>query len=261
MTDFCSHRLDNIHPSPSCRRMKGLARVSLFISVLTLAGCQTDYEDMTAAQRAAYRRASSIYTYKPDPSAPIQVTYRIDDHRFVTLENYDRCFGDNYYNDTRIGIHQKVWTGEPTDYRGRLVIDDPSGTNMVLPTARNSLCGDRGCTVKLAYSTDSGRTFNWLPYIRNSSRPSEDSENYTIAATSDGIYVFQKRVYGGDYTASKYPLVRGIDLTRPYPAGLHDESFMASKRPGVLPSLHTPSGQDRFTCDASIRSAGQPTAP
>ncbi|OXC76566.1 hypothetical protein BSU04_21355 [Caballeronia sordidicola] len=233
--------------------MKRLAPASLLIAALTLAGCQTDYEDMTAAQHAAYSRTGNLYTYKPDPNAPVQVTYRIDEHRFVTLENYDRCYGDNYYNDTQRGIHEKIWTGEPTDYRGRLVIADPSGMNVVLPTARNSLCGDRGCTNLFAYSTDSGRTFRWLDYMKYSFRPSEDSEKFTIAAANDGIYVFQKRVYGGDYTVSKYPLMSGIDLSRPYPAGVHDESFMASKRPDVLPSLHTPSGQDHYTCDASLR--------
>ncbi|MGA7812768.1 T6SS immunity protein Tli3 family protein, partial [Caballeronia sp.] len=101
----------------------------------------------------------------------------------------DLCFGDNYYNDTRIGVHQKVWTGEPTDYRGRLVIDDPSGTNVVLPTARNSLCGDRGCKVPLYYSTDSGKTFKRMVYMNNSFDPSRDSEGYMIAATKDALYI------------------------------------------------------------------------
>jgi hypothetical protein len=243
--------------------MKNLALASLLISVLTLAGCQTDYEDMTAAQRAAYRRASSIYTYKPDPSAPIQVTYRVDEHRFVTLENYDRCFGDNYYNDTRIGVHQKVWTGEPTDYRGRLVIDDPSGTNMVLPTARNSSCGDRGCTVKLAYSTDSGRTFSWLPYIRNSPRPSEDSDNYTIAVTTHSLYIVQTDPPHLEQSKSAYvrkaPLYPLVDLTNlDRSKGVWETG---DKAPPFPSGLRTPSGQDRFTCDASIRSAGQPKTP
>jgi hypothetical protein len=257
MSAFCTHSMDKIHPSPSCRRRKDLARVSLLIAVLALAGCQTDYEDMTAAQRAAYRRASSIYTYKPDPNAPIQVTYRIDDHRFVTLENYDRCFGDNYYNDTRIGVHQKVWTGEPIDYRGRLVVDDRSGTNVVLPTARNSVCGDRGCTVKLAYSTDSGRTFNWLPYIRNSSRPSEDSENYTIMVNRETAFVVKDKG-GSDYYIVKYPLIAGYV----YGSGERLPGTVEIEFNAPMPSkLTTPSGQDRFTCDASIRSAGQPKTP
>jgi hypothetical protein len=81
--------------------MKHLAHSCLLIAVLMLTGCQTSYEDMSVAQRAAYSSAGS-YVYKPDPTAPVLVTYRVDDHRFVSLENYDHCYGDNYYNDTRL---------------------------------------------------------------------------------------------------------------------------------------------------------------
>jgi hypothetical protein len=201
-----------------------------------------------------YQTSGTVPTYDVAP----QVIYRIDGHRFISLENYDRCFGDNYYNDTQTGVHTKLLRGNSlATFRGRLVVDDPSGMNIAIPSASQRPCGDRGCKVPLYYSTNGGRTFNTMHYM-NSSNPPVDSESYTIAATSDGIYVFKKRVYGGDYTASKYPLVRGIDLTRPYPAGLHDESFMASKRPDVLPRLHTPSGQDRFTCDESIRPSNLP---
>jgi hypothetical protein len=231
--------------------MKRLAPASLLIAALTLAGCQTDYEDMTAAQHAAYSRTGNLYTYKPDPNAPVQVTYRIDEHRFVTLENYDRCYGDNYYNDTQRGIHEKVWTGEPTDYRGRLVIDDPSGMNVVLPTARNSLCGNRGCTNLFAYSTDSGRTFRWLDYMKYSFRPSEDSEKFTIAVASNKLYVIEQ-ILNNAYVM-QYPLVSGIDISKPYPPGIEGDGFSASSRPTFMSGVHTPSGQDHYICDASLR--------
>ncbi|MFC4485549.1 hypothetical protein ACFO6P_26485, partial [Cupriavidus campinensis] len=42
-----------------------------------------------------------------DYDVPPQVIYRIDDHRFVTLENYRDCHhGVTYYNDTKQGIRQ-----------------------------------------------------------------------------------------------------------------------------------------------------------
>ncbi|WP_213779764.1 hypothetical protein [Caballeronia sp. dw_276] len=239
--------------------MKRIATVSLLISVLTLAGCQTDYEDMSADQRATYSHVGSTYSYKPDPNAPVQVTYRIDDHRFVSLENYDKCYGDNYYNDTRLGIHQKVWTGSPTDYRGRLVIDDPSGSNIVLPTSENTTCGERGCTNSLAYSTDRGRKFRWLDYLQYSSRPSDDSKKFLIAVTKDKLYVAE--TMQDDAYVKGFPLVKDIELDKPYPPGVFGGNFTASRRPSVLSELRSPSGQDRFTCDASIRSAGQPKTP
>ncbi|WP_156393398.1 T6SS immunity protein Tli3 family protein [Burkholderia sp. Leaf177] len=240
--------------------MKCIATVGLLVAVLTLAGCRTDYEDMTAAQHIEYsRHARSIYSYKPDPNAPIQMTYRIDDHRFMTLENYDNCYGDNYYNNTRLGIHQKIWTGKPTGYKGRVVIDDPSGMNVVVPTARNSSCGDRGCTSYFAYSTDSGRTFRWLDYKEYSSLASEDSANFTIAVAAQKLYVIEK-ILSNSYV-KQYPLIPGIDISKPYPPGVKGDGFSASSRPTFMVQVRTPSGQDRFTCDASIRSAGQPKTP
>jgi hypothetical protein len=202
-------------------------------------------------------------SYKPDPNAPIQVTYRVDDHRFVTLENYDRCLGDNYYNDTRLGIHTKVWKGVPTDYRGRLVIDDPSGMNVVLPTARNTTCGDRGCTNKFAYSTDSGRTFRWLDYQKYSFSPSEDSEKYKIAATKNALYIVKADAPNLEQSKGAYvrkaPLYPAADLSNlDATKGLWETGDNAPQFPA---GLRTPSGQDRFTCDASVRSAGQPTTP
>jgi hypothetical protein len=241
------------------RTMRHVAPVRLLIAVLTLAGCQTNYEDMTAAQRSEYRQKGNFYTFKPDPNAPIQVTYRIDDHRFMTLKNYDRCYGDNYFNNTRLGIHQKVWTGDPRGYRGRVVIDDPSGTNIVLPTARNSSCGDRGCKLPLYYSTDSGRTFKRMVYMDNSFDPSRDSEKYTIAIAKNRLYVIEKTPK--DSYVKQYPLVADIDLSKTYPPGVEGDGFSGSSKPTFMSGVRAPSGQDRFTCDASIRSAGQPTAP
>lgn len=243
--------------------MKRYLVIGLVTSALALAGCQLNYEDMNAAQRAPLSDTGNSYTYKPNPNAPIQVTYRIDEYRFVTLENYDRCFGDNYYNDTRIGVHQKVWTGVSTDYQGRLVIDDPSGTNIVLPTARNSLCGDRGCKVPLFYSTDSGRTFKRMVYMNNSSDPSRDSKDYTIATTKDALYIARssppRLERGKSAYVRKAPLYPLADLTNlDRSKGVWETG---DKAPPFPSSLRTPTGQDRFTCDASIRSAGQPTAP
>ncbi|OXC76567.1 hypothetical protein BSU04_21360 [Caballeronia sordidicola] len=231
--------------------MKCLAPASLLIAALTLAGCQTDYEDMNAAQHAAYSRTGNFDAYKQDPNAPIQVTYRIDDHRFLSLENYDRCYGDNYYNDTSLAIHQKVWTGKTINYRGRLVIDDPSGMNIVFPTNSNTTCGDRGCKESFAYSTDSGRTFRWLDYKQHSSRPSEDSEKFTIAVASNKLYVIEQ-ILNNAYVM-QYPLVSGIDISKPYPPGIEGDGFSASSRPTFMSGVHTPSGQDHYSCDASLR--------
>lgn len=223
-----------------------LAKVlAAMLALSTIVGCTTE------PPKNRYQRATEV----PNCDVPPQVIYRIDDHRFISLENYDLCYGDNYYNDTRQQIRTKLSRGnEFLTFRGRYIVDDPTGMNVVIPTAPQASCGDRGCTVTLLYSTDAGRTFRGMKYM-NSSRPSRDSENYTITVTKDAFYVVEKMQY--DAYIRKYPLVKGINLSQPYPTGLHDETSWASKKP--LPAgLRTPSGQDRLTCDKSIRPKNLP---
>lgn len=225
--------------------MKRITALLLPFAILMLAGCQLGTYN---AQRKD--DPNTIYL-RPSPDLPTQVVYRIDDHRFISLENYDRCWGDNYYNDTRLGIHTKFTEGRPNDYRGRLIVDDPSGMNIAIPTVWNTTCGDRGCKGILAYSTDRGQTFRWLDYMNNVFSPAEDSERYTVAVTKDALYVAEQSQY--DVHVRKFPLAPQIDLNKPYPTGLLSDSGWASKK-RLLPSgLRSPSGQERFTCDASIR--------
>ncbi|WP_155834988.1 hypothetical protein [Herbaspirillum sp. RV1423] len=187
---------------------------------------------------------------------PPQVIYRIDDHRFISLENYDHCFGDTYFNNTKENIHTKLGSGGIELYRGRLVIDDPTEKNVVIASAPQGGCGSRGCNASLIYSTDGGHTFKGMVYM-NHPNPEKASENYFILVAQDGFYVAEKRsqINGATYV-TKYPLVPDIDLDKPYPEGVKGDGFPTSKKP--LPSLHTPSGQDRFTCDASIRPSNLP---
>ncbi|WP_396333005.1 hypothetical protein [Burkholderia anthina] len=197
--------------------------------------------------------------------SPPQVIYRLDDHRFVTLERYRDCYhGETFYNDTKANIRKRIGIGLFEDFQGRIVNADPSGMNIVLPLAfpPRISCGDRGCAVPLWYSTDGGTTFHLLTYMPHSFRPFEDSKRYTIAATKEKLFVAQVD-YGdedGDSYVKEYPLLPNIDLSKPYPPGVRSSTFMASKRPGLFSKLRTPSGQDRITCDASIKPTN-PNAP
>ncbi|MBM2769371.1 T6SS immunity protein Tli3 family protein [Burkholderia anthina] len=197
--------------------------------------------------------------------SPPQVIYRLDDHRFVTLERYRDCHhGESFYNDTKARIRMRIGVGRIENFQGRLINSDPTGINIVLPLSypHPISCGDRGCTVPLLYSSDGGITFHLLTYMPHSFRPFEDSKRYTIAATKEKLFVAQVD-YGdedGDPYVKEYPLLPNIDLSKPYPPGVRSSTFMASKRPGLLSKLRTPSGQDRITCDASIKPTN-PDAP
>jgi len=187
---------------------------------------------------------------------PARVVYRIDDYRFVSLENYDKCYGDVYYNDTQKYIHTKVFESDPVHYRGRLIIDDPTGMNIVIPENTGS-CSDRGCPSLATYSTDGGQTFAWIHYREHGFELSKDSESDTIAVTKDRFYV-KERWGANDAYVSEYPLIPRIDLKKPYPPGVRGSSFAESDRPRFLDGLHTPSGDDHFTCDESIRPSNLP---
>src|SRR5690348_5954079 len=66
--------------------------------------------------------------------SPPQVIYRIDDHRFVTLERYRDCHhGDAYYNDSRAGIKTGLGRASIEGYQGRLINADPTGRNLAFP--------------------------------------------------------------------------------------------------------------------------------
>ncbi|KWA07412.1 hypothetical protein [Burkholderia territorii] len=217
-------------------------------------------------QRSAFRLSdfwSSTLKELPYDSPP-QIIYRIDDHRFVTLEHYRDCYhGDSYYNDTRAGIRKYLGRGMFENFQGRIVNADLSGTNIVLPLAYppRAFCGngEKGCAVPFWYSTDGGKTFATKVYMDHSFNAFEDSEDYSIFVTKDRLYVANRSADDDAYVL-EYPMVPGIDLSKPYPPGVKGGSFAASKRPGVFSKIRTPSGQDRIVCDASIKPTN-PDAP
>ncbi|VWB13497.1 hypothetical protein BLA14095_00343 [Burkholderia lata] len=196
--------------------------------------------------------------------SPPQVIYRIDEHRFVTLEHYRDCrYGDAYYNDTRADIRKYLGRGHFENFQGRVINADSSGMNIVLPLAYppRAICGngEKGCVVPFWYSTDGGKTFTTKVYADHSFDPFMDSKDYSFFVTKDRLYVANRSADNDAYVV-EYPMVPGIDLSKPYPPGVRGGSFAASKRPGIFSKLRTPSGQDRITCDASIKPTN-PDAP
>ncbi|URF04257.1 hypothetical protein [Cupriavidus campinensis] len=197
-----------------------------------------------------------------DYDVPPQVIYRIDDHRFVTLENYRDCHhGVTYYNDAKQGIRQRLGRAGIENFQGRLINADPTGQNIVIPSSAppDIGCSDRGCTTSLLYSTDSGRTFHGYAYM-NSFNPFKESRRFTIAVTQDALYVVKANMFRLDSDRNPYiekaPLYPTADLSA-LDRSKGQWAFGDKARP--LPQgLRSPSGQERFTCDPSIRPANVP---
>ncbi|WP_244107568.1 T6SS immunity protein Tli3 family protein [Burkholderia anthina] len=206
---------------------------------------------------------SSALKELPYDSLP-QVIYRIDDHRFVTLERNRDCYhGESYYNDTRVGIRKFLGSRMFENFQGRIINADPTGENIVLPLAYpNGLIGangERGCVVPFWYSIDGGKNFAAKVYMDHGLDAFEKSKGYSFFVTKDRLHVANRSADGDAYVV-EYPMMPGIDLSGPYPPGVERGSFAASKRPVVFSKLLTPSGQDRITCDASIKPMN-PDAP
>ncbi|WP_456061748.1 T6SS immunity protein Tli3 family protein [Caballeronia glebae] len=188
--------------------------------------------------------------------APPQVIYRIDDHRFITLEHYRDCnHGDTYYNDSKASIRTYLGRGGIENYQGQLIVSDPSEKNVVIPSSAppNFACSDRGCSVSLIYSTDGGRTFSGTDFMR-SFDPFTDTRRYAVLVTSDAYYVEKKRQY--DSYVNRFPLVPGFKYGRDT-LPLNNRIQFDVKVPI---GLRSPSGQERFSCNASIRPTN-PEAP
>ena len=232
--------------------------VAIIALVALIQGCAAPEPKHSVFSLSKFR--SSALKVLPYDSPP-QVIYRIDEHRFVTLERYRDCYhGESYYNDTRAGIRKFLGRGLFENFQGRIINADPTGKNIVLPLAYPDglICGngEKGCVVPFWYSTDGGIIFAAKVYMDHSFNAFEDSKDYSVFVTKDRLYVANRSADGDAYVV-EYPMIPGIDLSGPYPPGVKGGSFAASKRPGIFSKLRTPSGQDRITCDASIK----PTNP
>lgn len=171
--------------------------------------------------------------------APPQVVYRIDDHRFLTLENYIACdkSGQIYYHDTKLGIKTRIDTVN-RDYRkddgtvvknylvgdeqiqlkdvengimaysGILLYDATNGM-LAFPYVNNTWSGcdnNRGCYQGAMVSTDEGRTFYDRIYEKSSNHP-----NSGTVFTVDNSVFYRGNDYG--YGVKAIPFVYGKTLT------------------------------------------------
>lgn len=140
---------------------------------------------------------------KVETDAPAQVIYRLDNHRFLTLENYIACDkgGRVYYNDTQRGI--KTFIGSDEDnYNDRLGNDVSSYQGTIINGADNGYlafpgavtdqyCGSgnsqTGCPVFFYFSADYGKTFVYQVIARGYNTPERFSKLKVMVA-NDGVY-------------------------------------------------------------------------
>ena len=192
--------------------------------------------------------------YDVDP----QVIYRIDDHRYLLMSNYPDCDYARhfhypmdvprvYYRDDKLGISQQL-SPAVAYYRGKLIIDAPKGNTIAFPAAPIGGCTttDRGCADPgITYSTDAGRTWQWMPFLPGRSSTPDNTSRYKIAVTDDAIFTDREGLVNH---AIRYPVGHGISY-KPLvmPNGISIE--------GPFPSYKgkSPSGMERLICNPAIK--------
>ncbi|WP_456061745.1 T6SS immunity protein Tli3 family protein, partial [Caballeronia glebae] len=140
-------------------------------------------------------------------------------------------------------------------FRGKLIIADSTERNVVIPSSAPPQlnCGDRGCVVSLIYSTDGGRTFHGTDYMR-AFDPLQESRRYSIYVDRNSYFVEKMRQ--SDSVTNRFPLLPGFV----YGQDTLPEDNKIQFDVKVPVGLHSPSGQERFSCNASIRPTN-PDAP
>lgn len=195
-------------------------------------------------------------------NAKPQIIYRLDEHRFLTLENYIACdkSGQVYYNDTSLGIKSKLdvfaahlgqeWGGEEQvemkdsenmimSYKGFLLNKATNG-NLAFPYIDNtwSFCNNNyGCYRGALVSTDQGRTFEVIDYERSFNGPTEnkivivENEFYYVGDVNDPFHSVKKISLN-----HHEPIREDVSSTTINPADMKNEKFDV-----------------RFTCNQKIK--------
>jgi hypothetical protein len=111
--------------------------------------------------------SSATQAQKPKPPKREYVVYRIDDHRYITIESRYPCIngqidGEIYYYDTHQNIRTPVaYTGDADNglYLGYYAIHGES-SYVAIPSL--SFSQTSGMRLHINYSHDGGRTFQWF---------------------------------------------------------------------------------------------------
>ena len=227
----------------------------LLLSTSILSGCLSLKEKaaIKAAQDKAEQQrliAEEIKSYGP-PS----VIYRIDDHRFFTLEKYnERRSGTTYYNNTQKGIHQEIIRASACRYQGRLIWaterDDAFAFPGVLSRITSRCAGTKtGCVNVILVTLDGGKTFKPTNagFGIHTDHPGYYSSFFDIIVTDKGFYL-------GKSTASR---LKNDNLDDPWWRKFYFEATRTNyvhssvgDKESPSPALKTPSGQTRFDCSA-----------
>ncbi|WCG88847.1 hypothetical protein ONR67_10300 [Proteus terrae] len=229
----------------------------LFIlSATLLTGCLSLKEKAAIKAEQDNAEQQRLMAEEIKSYGPPTVIYRIDDHRFFTLEKYnERREGITYYNNTKNNIHQEILYGSACLYQGRLIWATERDDALVFPAVmsrKTDQCAGTkwGCVNAILVTLDGGK--NVRPtnagFGIHTDHPGYYSSFFDIIVTDEGFYLGKTTVSRrktNDELANPWWRIIYFD---PTDSNYVHSSWGEEKSPPE--DLKTPSGQTRFDCSA-----------
>ncbi|WP_313104659.1 T6SS immunity protein Tli3 family protein [Pseudescherichia vulneris] len=253
---MCSHKNIKVRSASNLRWAVGIC--GLLLSCFSLSGC-------IVTSGAAFGAASGAMEAKGVGNdfkyylfdVPPQVIYRIDDHRFFTLENYKDCDhgGIVYYHDTNKNIKEYINGGSDSNsiltanpmmsWKGQFIY---TASDKVLAFVdRYPLMSDRDTHSGVFVSYKIDGKYKKIK-VAGDTEPGFDT---TLLITSNNFYIMSNGLRGDVYD------LHSTSVT-PSNGALNDYDIVENKD---WPQVSTPSGAIRFTCDMSIRPTNVSVTP
>ncbi|WP_312633978.1 hypothetical protein [Pseudescherichia sp.] len=264
---MCSHKNSKVRSASNLKWAVGIC--GLLLSCFSLSGC-------IVTSGAAFGAASGAMEAKGVGNdfkyyffdVPPQVIYRIDDHRFFTLENYKDCDhgGIVYYHDTNKKIKEYINGGSDSNsiltanpmmsWKGQFIY--AASDNVVAFMSRYPRMSDRDThsgafvwyeingrygKIQVAGDTDPGFDVTILIAEQNIYVTSNVIDRYTYDLWSTPGNPRKQHIVGNVYDLQSTSVY-------PYNGSLSDYDEVEDKD---WPRVNTPSGAIRFTCNMSIR--------
>ncbi|HAU4330801.1 hypothetical protein P2H57_03925 [Citrobacter freundii] len=237
-------------------RLSGIAVLLLASSILS--GCVVTSGAAFGAASGAMAAKGVGHDFKYYVfDVPPQVIYRIDDHRFFTLENYKDCDhgGLAYYNDTKNKIKKYVGGG--------------SDSNAIL--SANPLMSWKG---EFIYAASE----DVIAYIERFPRMSDRDTHSGVFLTYEIGGEYGMVNVGGDYESGlkktilvmnsalylKSPGAQNLLYTLPVKSMNSfniSEDYPESAEGDLWPHIQTPSGTTHFTCNNMLKPSSVSVTP
>ncbi|AIR03462.1 MULTISPECIES: hypothetical protein [Cedecea] len=188
---------------------------------------------------------------------PPQVIYRIDDHRFFTLENYKDCDhgGLAYYNDTKNKIKKYVGGGSDSNailsanplmsWKGDFIY--AASDNVVAYIERFPRMSDRDTHSGVFFAYEIGGKYGLI----NVGADYESGLRKTILVTNSALYL---KSPGAQNLLFTLPVTNtnSFDISEDGPKSAEGDAW---------PLVQTPLRTTRFTCDNTIKPVSVRVSP